>query len=83
MNGSVTPVVARARAAELRSLAREKSEAYMRARVGGPCDVVVTERGRGLTGDYLSVTVSDPTIPRRARFHGILAAKDRLTAIPA
>jgi threonylcarbamoyladenosine tRNA methylthiotransferase MtaB len=64
--------VARERAEELRTVARAKTVAYQESRIGGDCDVVVTERGKGLTEDYLSVAVRDPTIPRRSRFAGVL-----------
>ena len=64
--------IARVRARELRELAGRKESAYRRARAGGECDVVVTERGKGLTEDYLSVAVADSTIPRRSRFRGQL-----------
>ena len=83
LGGQVPGIIARARAAELRILAQEKGEAYAASRSGGACDVVVTARGKGLTGDYLTVAVSDASIPRRARFNGILAHKGGLTAIPA
>lgn len=73
----------RRRASELRILAREKAAAYATSREGGSCDVVVTERGKGLTEDYLSVAVSDRTIPRRSRFSGTLSNGEALTAIPA
>lgn len=64
--------VARRRAAEIRRLAADKASAYARSRDGGACDVVVTERGRGLTEDYLSVSVADAAIPRRSRFSGVI-----------
>lgn len=83
MNGRVNGAVARRRAAELRALAKAKAEAYAASRIGEPCDVVVTERGKGLTEDYLSVSISDLAIPRRARFRGILASDGGLTAIPS
>ena len=83
MKGHVAGNVARERAARLREIAAAKGRAYAAARSGGICDVVVTARGRGLTGDYLSVAVSDTTLPRRSRFTGILAGDGELTAIPA
>lgn len=83
LSGQVSGGVARRRAAELRALAKEKSEAYAASRVGASCDVVVTERGKGLTEDYLSVCVSDPSLPRRSRFKGTLASDGALTAIPS
>lgn len=69
----VSEAVARERAEELRSLARAKTRAYEISRVGGSCDVVVTERGKGLTEDYLSVTIPDATITRRSRFAGVIS----------
>jgi threonylcarbamoyladenosine tRNA methylthiotransferase MtaB len=72
----VSGAVARQRAEELRGIARAKSAAYELSRVGGFCDVVVTERGKGLTEDYLSVTIPDATIARRSRFAGVLGKED-------
>ena len=69
----VSGAIARERADELRSVARAKTAAYELSRVGGSCDVVVTERGKGLTEDYLSVTIPDATIARRSRFAGVLS----------
>ena len=63
---------ARKRAQDLRILADQKLAAYRASRVGEDCDVVVTERGKGLTEDYLSVRVPD-SVPRRARFSGMLS----------
>ncbi len=73
--------VARNRARELRELGERKSRFYEQSRLGGRCDVVVTERGKGLTEDYLSVAVSD-AVQRRGRFRGNLRDMNgRLTAI--
>jgi threonylcarbamoyladenosine tRNA methylthiotransferase MtaB len=72
----VSGAVARQRAEELRGIARAKSAAYELSRVGGFCDVVVTERGKGLTEDYLSITIPDATIARRSRFAGVLGKED-------
>ena len=66
------------RAAELRAVALRKAEAYARRRNGGHADVVAigpAESGHareGLTGDYLSVRLADPTHPRGARFDATL-----------
>ena len=68
----VSGEVARARAEELRSIARAKTATYELSRIGGACDVVVTERGKVLTEDYLSVTIPDATIARRSRFAVVL-----------
>ncbi|HZJ01905.1 MAG TPA: MiaB/RimO family radical SAM methylthiotransferase [Gemmatimonadaceae bacterium] len=74
---------ARRRARELRGLGERKARAYSSSRTGGCCDVVVTERGKGLTEDYLSVAVPEK-VPRRARFSGVLRedGDHQLIAIP-
>jgi threonylcarbamoyladenosine tRNA methylthiotransferase MtaB len=73
----------RKRAKELRELGEHKARAYEMSRMGGRCDVVVTERGKGLTEDYLSVWVPE-SIPRRERFDGTLRGTyGQLTAIPS
>ena len=83
LGGAVPGDIARVRASELRDVAGRKERAYRRARTGGDCDVVVTERGKGLTEDYLSVAVADSTIPRRSRFRGRLQDDGHeLTAVP-
>ena len=74
--------VARRRSAELRAVAEEKAAAYRKARAVGACDVVVIEKGKGLTEDYLSVDVAE-SIPRRSRFQATLReVGGRLTAFP-
>jgi threonylcarbamoyladenosine tRNA methylthiotransferase MtaB len=83
MGGQVPGGVARSRAAQLRAVAMEKGSRYAESRSGGSCDVVVTARGKGLTGDYLSVAVSDTALPRRSRFTGTLSGTGELTATPA
>ena len=83
LGSQVAPAVARRRASELRALARGKEAAHRQSRTGQDCDVVITERGKGLTEDYLSVSISDLSIPRRTRFYGRLAEiRGELTAIP-
>ncbi len=83
LGGVVTQSVATRRSAELRRLANLKSRQYSERRDGGTGDVVVTGRGAGLTEDYLSVDVLDPSVPRRARFNARLDLIDgRLTALP-
>ena len=83
LKGAVPAAIARARASELRALAAGKARSYETARSRGRCDVVMTERGKGLTEDYLSVTVADSSIPRRARFSGRLEPAGKgLTAFP-
>jgi threonylcarbamoyladenosine tRNA methylthiotransferase MtaB len=80
--GNVDSATTKRRAKELRSLAQAKTDAHMRARAGKKCDVVVVERGKGLTEDYLSVSV-DPSIARRSRFDGMLSMDEGiLTASP-
>jgi threonylcarbamoyladenosine tRNA methylthiotransferase MtaB len=53
----VAPALARERAAELRAIGERKASSYRATRAGEVADVVVIERGRGLTGDYLDVSV--------------------------
>lgn len=63
------------RAAELRAVANVVAARYRTGRVGGRADVVVIPRhGRreGLTDDYLTVGIADPTLPRGARFEAVL-----------
>ncbi len=73
----VAPVLAQARAAELRVLAERKAMAYAASRLGGSADVIVLgapsdgER-RGMTGDYLDVRLGDPRLPRGTRFDATL-----------
>jgi threonylcarbamoyladenosine tRNA methylthiotransferase MtaB len=72
----------RRRAKDLRDIGEKKARAYLESRIDGNCDVVVTERGKGLTEDYLSVAVSEQ-FQRRDRFIGNLRMiGDRLTALP-
>ncbi len=59
MKGSVPQSIARERSEELRSLAQGKLGAYVAERVHHRADVVVVSRGRGMTEDFLDVTVSD------------------------
>lgn len=69
--------VARERAAELRALADEKARAYQHSRIGQGADVVTIGAGQvreGLTEDYLSVLLPDPTLPRGVRFAARLRA---------
>ncbi|MFI5312258.1 MAG: MiaB/RimO family radical SAM methylthiotransferase [Gemmatimonadales bacterium] len=84
LRGRVAPAVARERAAELRTLGTDKAAAYRTSRVGAPADVVVVGEGwrrEGLTEDYLTVTLEDRRLPRRARFASTLSLVDgQLTA---
>jgi threonylcarbamoyladenosine tRNA methylthiotransferase MtaB len=75
----VAPRLARARAAELRAIAGAKAEAHRRARAGGEADVVVIRDGtmpRGLTEDYLDVTLVAGTAPRGTRLLATLVERD-------
>jgi threonylcarbamoyladenosine tRNA methylthiotransferase MtaB len=78
LSEQVAPALAQERAAELREIAARKSAAYATSRAGGLADVVVIgaagER-EGLTGDYLTVLPSDPTLPRGARFTARLSSE--------
>lgn len=83
LSGSISQGVASGRAAELRAIASDKAKAYALARSGQKADVVAVGRGEGLTEDYLSVSISDSSIGRRARFAATLSlAGDRLDATP-
>ncbi len=84
LGGSVAPAVARVRASALRVVAEEKRVAYRRSREGGEADTVVIgdgDRREGLTEDYLTVKLDDPTIPRRSRFSGTLLNVDGLLSV--
>jgi threonylcarbamoyladenosine tRNA methylthiotransferase MtaB len=74
----VAPALAQERSAELRAIANRKAAAYAASRAGGFADVVVIgsagERD-GLTGDYLTVRLVDPSLPRGTRFVGRLAGR--------
>ncbi len=63
------------RAAELRAEAASAAARYVASRIGGSADVVVIPRGarrEGLTEDYLAVGLTDPWLPRGARFNATL-----------
>ena len=86
LGGVVPSPVATERAAGLRALAVRKAAAYRANRAGGIADAI-TIGGRGerdaMTGDYLSVIPSDPSLPRGARFAARLVLEhDRLLAVP-
>lgn len=71
------------RAAELRSVASNKSADYTAARVGGTADVVVVRGGptpQAMSGDYLDVDVEQGGRARGERFSGTLrrGARGRL-----
>jgi threonylcarbamoyladenosine tRNA methylthiotransferase MtaB len=82
LGSQVPSAIAKGRAAELRALAADKSASHQRSRIGQNCDVVVIERGKGLTEDYLSVSIADASLARRSRFDGVLHGEgDKLTAV--
>lgn len=72
---AVAPAVARERAADLRGLVESKGRRHAAARVGGAADLVVLDRragrARGLTEDYLTVSVALDAVPA-ARFAACL-----------
>ena len=75
----VHPAAITERAAELRETARRKTASYVAARSGGLADVVVVGGGggsgrEGMTGDYLDVRISDPSLARGHRFTARLVA---------
>jgi threonylcarbamoyladenosine tRNA methylthiotransferase MtaB len=85
--GAVRGDVSRARASELRTMGDAKAAAHRASRVGQAADVVVIGAGtkrEGLTEDYLTVSLSDPSIPRRTRFDAQLSGTSsaRLVAVP-
>jgi threonylcarbamoyladenosine tRNA methylthiotransferase MtaB len=74
----VAPRIARERAAELRAIGAAKTEAHRCARAGGAADVVVIRDGampRGLTEDYLDVTLRAGAAPRATRFRATLVER--------
>lgn len=87
MGGDVPAAVSRERAGELRAIGESKAAAHRAARAGGSADVVVVGDGakrEGLTEDYLTVTLEDPSLPRRSRFTATLScppSTSRLTAV--
>lgn len=68
------PVHAHERAAELRALAARKTAAYLQSRIGTRADVIAMGKRSGMTEDYLTVDLADPTVPRGTRFQGTLVA---------
>jgi threonylcarbamoyladenosine tRNA methylthiotransferase MtaB len=70
------------RAAELRGIAAEKALEYERSRSGGRADVVVIGGAsrdgmrKGLTEDYLAVTVAESDAPRGSRVATLLELRD-------
>jgi len=84
----VASTVANQRAAELRALGERKARAHAVARAGGSADVIAigpaeSAKREGLTEDFLSAALDDPSVPRGTRFDARLRLDgDRLTAIP-
>jgi threonylcarbamoyladenosine tRNA methylthiotransferase MtaB len=75
LDSAVSPPVAERRAAELRELGVAKAEAYAARRDGGLADTVAVGRGKrreGMTGDYLTVAMTDNDAQPGDRFVGVL-----------
>jgi threonylcarbamoyladenosine tRNA methylthiotransferase MtaB len=77
----VASAVANDRARELREIGERKAAAYAASRAGGFADVIAIGLPRdgfreGLTEDYLSVRLSDPSIARGERFRARLDGHD-------
>jgi threonylcarbamoyladenosine tRNA methylthiotransferase MtaB len=87
MGDEVPAALSRERAAELRAIGDAKAAAHRASRVGGAADVVVIADGAqrtGLTEDYLTVDLADPSVARRTRFNAKLSCQpstSRLTAV--
>jgi threonylcarbamoyladenosine tRNA methylthiotransferase MtaB len=70
------------RAAELRGIGTQKVLEYERSRTGGRADVVVIGAAgnggarKGLTEDYLTVTVAECDAPRGSRLVTLLESRD-------
>jgi threonylcarbamoyladenosine tRNA methylthiotransferase MtaB len=75
LGSPVSPIIAERRASELRELGVAKAEAYAAHREGGLADAIVVGRGRRrevVTGDYLTVAMTDDGAQPGDRFVGIL-----------
>jgi threonylcarbamoyladenosine tRNA methylthiotransferase MtaB len=84
--GAVRGDVSRARAAELRALGEAKAASHRSRRIGETADVVVIGDGakrEGLTEDYLTVSLSDASMPRRSRFGGWLSGDSSARLVAA
>jgi threonylcarbamoyladenosine tRNA methylthiotransferase MtaB len=87
----VTSTDASRRASELRALGERKGQAHAAARTGGLADVVAIGPAEGahragLTEDFLSVRLADPSLPRGTRFRATLGMEGgalTAAAIPA
>ena len=75
---AVPDAVRRSRAASLRALGASAAAAHVAGRLGGQADVIVIGHGdghrEGLTEDYISVDLADPTLGRGTRFTARLGA---------
>lgn len=83
--GHLPPEVVQRRARELRAVGEAKARAYRTRRLGGEADVVVVrgDRREGVTEDYLSVALGEPSPPRGSRLRmRITGDADRLGALP-
>lgn len=82
LGGRVQSAEVSRRAAEHRALGARKARDYERLRIGGRADVVVLGATdaegarRGLTEDYLAVTVSECEAPRGSRVAALLESRD-------
>lgn len=84
LKGGVAASVVSRRAKELRAIAAEKAAAYAARQSGRRADVIMVGKGIGLTEDYLSVSVPDLQVRRRARFDAALElVNGRLTVFDA
>ena len=83
LGSAVDGRISRERGAELRAIGEAKGAAHRASRAEAAADVVVIGaadmggRRHGLTEDYLSVTLDDVSIPRRARFDATLVLRER------
>ncbi|HSA57070.1 MAG TPA: MiaB/RimO family radical SAM methylthiotransferase, partial [Gemmatimonadaceae bacterium] len=75
LSDPLPPPLVQERARELREVASELAARHRAARVGALADVIVVrgDRGEGLTGDYLTVSVAPDRLPRGTRFTGRLS----------
>lgn len=69
--------VVKARAARLRALAADRLDATLLGRVGQPASVLVEDKGRGRTEDYLPARVEGEAPPPGALVNGRAVAAER------
>jgi threonylcarbamoyladenosine tRNA methylthiotransferase MtaB len=76
LDGQVRRHVVAERAAELRALAAAKARRHEDRRAGGMADVIALEAGpdgrRGVTEDYLTIFLANPSVPRGTRWRARL-----------